>query len=312
MKHLIKVQGSKMDKEREHDLYRKMQGCEVNDLRSMLRGLVDEDDIVALLAQSVPEKREYTEPVRAKPVKGARNSKRGDDMSRESLLQKARDIRANIGLAKKRIPDLKGKSNKEILEMCDQFEELANDPEKLKMMNESRKNMSDEDIRKYQEVAQKVQADAAASGKEPSQMEIIMAMRKENPGMFKKLMKKNMGSYGGGMTDDQLDSMLKNMEGMSDEQLRSTLSMGETAQTYFKKIDQATGGNGKIALGVGIAILLIILIVVLYYVFTTVWFYSKGFLGFGGTSSNTGETYSTPQGEEFESSGKASTEYDEF
>ena len=318
MLHLLKVQGSKLkDAKSEADLERKTRGCEKGELLKIVKRYIDEDDIDVLLKQSKPTPRSYTEEEKPKLVKGQRKSKKGAEVvDANKLMQQAKFVRANLASAKKQSPQLAGMSNEEILKLCDEWESAARDPEKLDAINKMQSSMGTEDMKAMQQAAKEAQDKAKAEGKEASQMDIMLELRRKNPAQFRNFLKKQMPAAGN-MEDSQLDTMLKSMESMSDDQLRTTMDMGQQFTGYYKMADEYTGGYGKWVIGVVAVILVIIVVYLIYLALTVSWYYGKILMGVGSASATSGAAGSDDTIPVFGGSGSGSgasksSEFDEF
>lgn len=274
---------------------------------------MDEDDIDDLLAETVPVPREYKEEPRPKIERGAyKNAQPKVDANK--LMEQAKYVRKNLKQAKARNPQLKGMTDEEVLKMCDQWEEAAKDPEKMRIAQEMSENMSKKDMDALKDAQQAAQTKASTAGREMSDFDVMMELRRRNPTQFRNLIKRRL-PQAGGMSDEQLDSLIKNLDGMSDEQLKQTMDMGQSFQTYYKKLDDATGGYGKIAIGAVLVIVAVIVIYLIYILSTTAWYYGKGFIYGNGDAAQGQEdhAFSDSSSSQAESSGGGkNTEYDEF
>ncbi len=203
----------------------------------------------------------------------------------------------------------------ELDEVCNQWEEVAKDPAKREMMEKAQSSMTKEEMESLASAQKAAKDKADLEGKKMSEMDVMLELRKKNPDQFKKFIRKQMPADAG-TSDAQLETMLKAMDNMSDEQLKTTMAMTTNFQGYFKVIDEYTGGNGKIVLGVAVAIILILLLYVIYLIVTFLWSYV---MGTGGSTKHDASYAPTDGGmgdvaNEFGDTAGTTTnsEYDEF
>jgi hypothetical protein len=271
LKHVLNVKMESFDKEKRAYISRRTNGAEKAELVTIVQEYVEEAEIEKLLAKPNPE----SNASKKKEAEKKKASSKVPDMTPQQMRQTAKMLRNHPKEAKRQNPQLAGFSDKQILELAEQYEKMAENPESFKKMKESVENMTEEErqeLMKFQEDMKAGGFDSQTPGAAPSdsQIETLTKLLKKNPESFKKIMKSSSGMFAG-VNEDQLNTMIDQLKDMDPNHVKMILSSSKYLQPlkeYYEKFDKMTYGFAKYILG-------FLAIVALYYLAIFVWWLLK-------------------------------------
>ena len=258
---------------------------------------VQEDEIDKLLSKPDPlsnkskkkeanalkdaERLEKLSRLKAKQRSGSSHGNLPPLPSPDQMRQNAAMIRKNPALVKKSNPQFAKMSNEELMQMADQMEKMAEDPDMYKQVSEQVNSMTPQeraDIAKMQKDGTLPKAplggSAADAVPQESQIASMAKMLKTNPVLFKKMMKQQGGMFAN-QTDEQIDSYIQQLSQMDEKQLKQIFTTGTWLQQYagpakemYDKVDKATYGCARYILG-------IIVLIIGYYCVIFGWYVLK-------------------------------------
>lgn len=206
---------------KEKDESIKFTGMDLSDLRREVNAMEPENMFNLLTSAKAKEAKAEAERVsqQAKQMKSQANSMA--DMSPDQLRQQARAMRSMPPDQIRRMnPQLRNMSDAQIQQAAAQMEQMAENPEMLRMATDQMKNMTPQQIQQMQQQQQMQQPANGATGygtrtsaPQPTSLNNL------NPEQLKKQaeMMRNM-------TPDQIRSMNPQLAGMSDEQIKMTVN----------------------------------------------------------------------------------------
>ena len=302
LKHVLNVKLDTFDKEKKAYLNKKQSECtEKNELIALLKEHVEEGEIEKLLAKPDPlsnkskkkeanaqkdaEKQDKLNRLRAKQRSGGGSHGNFPPVpSPDQMRQNAAMIRKNPSLAKKGNPQLAKMSNEELMQLADQMEKMAEDPDMYKQVTEQVNSMTPQERAEVAKMQKEGTLPKTPVGGTPDamsqehQIATMAKMVKSNPGLLKKMMKQQGGMFAN-QSDEQIDSYIKQLSVMDEQQLKQIFSTGTYLQQYagpakewYEKLDKATYGCAKYILGALALIVGYYLLIFLWYILKNVFF----------------------------------------
>ena len=232
---------------------------EINELRNLVRQNASRTDVDDFLlresrrARGVQESKSTsnTSSTKRSPSNNATSGLPADvETFGERLKQQAKFMREQPALFRSRAPPFQSWSDEQIRTYATTCEKIANDPEQL---------------RKAYEVEKQRAAGGSPASRQPlpsnfadltdAQIDEVVTQMKENPEMFKQQLvnvSKQLGSGSLGRVD-QMVHMFSQMDKSTIKKLlffaRGLYRLWLRLQKMYVKVDQATGGFGKIIFG---------------------------------------------------------------
>ena len=301
LKHVLNVKLETFDKEKKAYIRKKEEECaEKNDLIALIKDHVQEDELGKLLAKPDPlsnkskkkeanamkdaEKMDKLNRLKAKQRGGGSHGNMPPMPSQDQMRQNAAMIRKNPAMAKKGNPQLAKMSNEELMQLADQMEKMAEDPDMYKQMTEQVNNMTPQERAEIAKMQKEGTLPKAPIGGSPdavpqeAQIASMAKMLKSNPALFKKMMKQQGGMFAN-QTDEQIDSYIKQLSQMDEQQLKQIFTTGTYLQQYagpakemYEKLDKATYGCARYILGILVAIIGYYLVILIWYILKNIFF----------------------------------------
>ena len=303
LRHILYAKMVDFDREKREYIKRRESGIEKSELIDLVREYIDESEIDKLLLKANPEssssKKKESKALEAHKSKSSRFDRNGHATQQEpnpdQMRHNASIMRKDPALVRKSNPALANYSNEQLHELADQLDKMAENPEMLKQATEMMKNTTEEDRKKMQESMLSGKGMPDMSGmNEDAQAEHLAKMVKDNPQMFKSMIKSS--GMMPGQSDEQINKYVEQLQGMDVSTLK-TLMWGTTqGQKYIKpmkemydKLDKATYGCAKYIVGFVAMVVLYYLLVLLWYLAKWIWFVLQSVLALvvGSSASKT-------------------------
>ena len=280
LKHVLNVKMESFSKEKRAHINKQVNGVEKSELAKIVQEHVDEADIDKLLLKPNPDSNTSKKKEEKKSktmVGGGVGGGKTNEPTPQQLRQNAQIMRSNPNLVKKQNPQLAGYTNQQILELADQYEKLAENPEMMKQMKDIMENTTEEERKEMQKFQEEMKASGIsppAPGATPSddQIDKMTKMLKKNPTVFKKIVK-NSGMLKG-QTDAQVDGWIDQLKDMDESTVKgilSSLKYLEPLKELYQKADKMTYGCAKYILGFIVIILLYYLLLGLWWLLKLIW-----------------------------------------
>lgn len=271
LKHVLNVKMESFDKEKRAYINRRTNLAEKAELIAIVQEYVEEAEIDKLLAKPNPQ----SNASKKKEAEKKKASSKVPDMTPQQMRQNAKLLRSNPREARKQNPQLAAFSDQQILELAEQYEKMAENPEMFKKMKEMMENQTEEEREEFMKFQEDMKAggfDNQNPGAPPSeaQIEALTNLLKKNPESFKKIMK-NSGMFAGVNDENQLNNYIDQLKNMDPSHVKMILSSQKYLQPlkeYYEKFNKMTGGFAYY-------ILAFLAVIALYYLAIFVWWFLK-------------------------------------
>lgn len=219
------------------------------------------------------------------------------NLTPDQMRYRAECMRKHPEIVRASNPMMASLTDDQIRAAADQMEALAqSNPDFMKNMSEYISNMSDDEMRQFQQsmggtIPPPTSSTSSSSPYTPSrssttpaslpdmlnlneeQIEMLVKTFKSNPEMTRQMLRSQ------GMSDEQISKQYEFLCSMDENTLKSTLKSLLSVQRYLRPltgyyeiINQKTGGYGKVIVGTIGAILIIIILVVLWKLMNLLWY----------------------------------------